>query len=250
MLADFRGKLALVTGGAQGIGRETCLALAEWGADFISADVVYEGADAVAKEGIARGVKAEGRLLDVSHIEGINSFVNDLVDRYGKLDILVNCAGIAPTTALLDIDEAHWERVFSVNLKGTFFISQAVLSHMIETKTAGCIVNVASIAGDIGGKATSADYSITKGAIITLTKVLARYSGPHGIRVNAVSPGLVDTAMTIDWPREVKEEQLKNIPLQRMAGPREIATAIRFLASEQASFINGQTIRVNGGAYM
>jgi 3-oxoacyl-[acyl-carrier protein] reductase len=242
----LKDKLAFVTGGARGIGRETCLALAEWGADLVVSDIDAAGAEATAKEASAKGVKAEGLKLDVSSVSEIQKTLKEVAKKYGRIDIIVNSAGIGPTTPVLDIDEEHWNRVMDINIKGTFFVCQEAIRIMLEKQIPGRIVNLASMAGESGGRAISADYSVTKGGVIALTKTLARHFGAYNILVNAVAPGVIETEMTKEW----RAKSLKEIPMKRFGDPREVATVIRFLVSDDASYVNGEVVRINGGQYL
>jgi 3-oxoacyl-[acyl-carrier protein] reductase len=245
---DLEGKVALITGGAQGIGKVTALLLAEKGADVAVSDVNREGAEETAKEIERlgrRGLALEG---DVSKPEDAEQIVDTTVEQLGGIDILVNNAGITRDGLLLRMTEEDWDAVLNVNLKGTFNCSKAAIKHMIKRKS-GRIVNIASVVGEMGN-AGQANYAASKAGIIGLTKSIAREYAQRGINVNAVAPGYIQTPMTEGLPDKVKEELKAQIPMARLGTALDVGNAIYFLVSDASSYITGQVLNVNGGIYM
>jgi 3-oxoacyl-[acyl-carrier protein] reductase len=244
------GKTALVTGAQQGIGRAIALALAQAGADV----AVNYLDDRAAAEGVAAEVKGAGRRAvviqgDVSRAAEARAMVEAAVARLGALDVLVNNAGVFPRSEFLELTEEQWDHVLGVNLKGGFLCAQAAARAMVAGGRRGAIVNISSSA--IRGDARGVHYSASKAGVLGMTRAMALALAPHGIRVNAIAPGLTDTAQ----PRYGNtEEQIaaraREIPLGRMAQPDEIARVVVFLASEAAGWITGELIHVNGGLYM
>ena len=186
---------------------------------------------------------------DISDPAFSRSCVERILQETGRLDVLVNNAGICPRTPLLQITADEWKKVLDVNLTSTFLLSQVCMEVMVRQKS-GCIVNLSSLAGKVGGIAVGAHYSASKAAIGCLTKTFARYGAPHGVRVNAVAPGVINTEMTIAAPAEDQAALRKSIPLGRFGQAGEVADAILFLASHAAAYITGTTLDVNGGLLM
>lgn len=242
----FEGKVALVTGAANGIGKNTALALGNAGAKVVAADVRADGAEATAREIAAAGREAVGIAVDVADRRRVQSMVDRTIATFGQIDILVNCAGICQVVPFLDLREDQWDIMMDVNLKGTFLVSQAVLREMIKRRE-GKIVNIASLAGEVGGVVVGAHYAASKAGVISLIKSLAKVAAPYGITANAVSPGPVETDMIRDWTPEAKSKFKADTPLGRFATPEDITGAIMFLVSDAASYITGQVLRVNGG---
>jgi len=244
------GKVALITGAQQGIGRGMALAFARDGADI---GINYlddpKGAERVAAEVRKAGRRAALVAGDVSSVKQIDEMVRQVVQTLGGLDVLVNNAGVYPRVAMLEMREEDWDLLLDVNLKGTFFCAQAAARAMVAAKRRGAIINLASRA--IQGAVRGVHYSASKGGVVAMTRAMALELAPHGIRVNAVAPGLTDTAQ----PRYGhSEEELatmaRAVPLGRMAQPDDIASVAVFLASDEARYITGQTVHVNGGSYM
>jgi len=246
---SFEGKCAIVTGGSRGIGRAIVETLAQRGARVIIADRQDELAAATAAEvAAATGQEVSALHVDVADHLSARDLAEKALARLGRLDILVNNAGITRDTLLLRMDEADWDQVVDINLKGAFNCSKAVLRQMMKQRS-GRIVNIASVSG-IAGQAGQANYSASKAGLIGFTKALAREVGSRGITVNAVAPGFVPTALTVDLPAELKEASLKGIPLGRWGTPQEIAYAVAFLASDEAAYITGHVLSVDGGMVM
>jgi 3-oxoacyl-[acyl-carrier protein] reductase len=242
------GRVALVTGAGRGIGREVALKLATEGADVAVADLTLEGAEHVAKEIEALGVKALALKVDVSNPESALQMVTGTVEGLGKLDILVNNAGITKDKLMLRMDESDWDSVLSVNLKGAFNCSKAALRVMAKARY-GRIINIASIVG-ITGNAGQANYSASKAGLIGLTKTTAREFASRTITCNAIAPGFIDTAMTRAMPEKARDALISQIPLARLGSSDDVAEGVLFLASEKASYITGHVLSINGGMYM
>jgi 3-oxoacyl-[acyl-carrier protein] reductase len=247
-MMDLEGKVALVTGGAQGIGKVTALHLASKGADVAVSDINIEGALKTAEEiedlG-RRGLALEG---DVSNPADAEVIVAKTVERLGGIDILVNNAGITRDKLLLRMTEGDWDAVLNVNLKGTFNCTKAAVKHMVKRK-GGRVVNIASVVGEMGN-AGQANYAASKAGIIGLTKSVAREYAQRGINVNAIAPGYIETPMTEALSEKVKEELKAQIPMARLGTPSDVANAVYFLVSDASSYITGHVLNVNGGIYM
>ena len=243
------GKVAIVTGAGRGIGRAIALALTREGADVIVNDVDPPSAEATANEARTMGRRALSIVADVSKKEEVIKMVETAIKAFGKIDILVNNAGIFSSIPLEDMTEENWDKTLKINLKSVFLCSQAAMKFM-KLQKSGKIVNIASLAGKVGGIVAGADYAASKAGVLCLTKSLAKQLAPYGINVNAVAPAWIETDMMKDWPKETKEAVLKQIPLGRFGKPEEVAEAVVFLVSEGASFITGATIDINGGILM
>ncbi|MFA4984061.1 MAG: 3-oxoacyl-[acyl-carrier-protein] reductase [Candidatus Omnitrophota bacterium] len=244
----LKDKLALVTGGAQGIGRDIALLFAKEGADVVIGDVNLAKAEATQKEIEALGRRSLAVELDVTAYSKVGEAINKILDKFTKIDILVNNAGITKDNLLLRMNESDWDAVIQVNLKGTFNCTKAVSRPMIKQRS-GRIVNIASIIGIIGNPG-QANYSASKAGIIALTKTTAKELASRNITANAVAPGFIQTEMTARLPEELKQKMLAVIPLARFGAPLDVARVCLFLASEEAGYITGQTIVVDGGMVM
>jgi 3-oxoacyl-[acyl-carrier protein] reductase len=242
------GKVAIVTGAAQGIGRSIAEALASAGADIAIADMdpgrAQETTDAVRK----LGRRVLNLKVNVAEWNDVKDMTDRVVKEWGKIDILVNNAGITRDGLLLRMKEEDWSLVLQVNLNGTFNCTKAVMQVMAKQRY-GRIVNIASIVG-VMGNAGQANYAASKAAVIGFTKTVAREYAGRQVTVNAVAPGFIDTAMTQGLPGDVKEALLKQIPLGRLGLPLDVAAAVRFLVSDEAGYITGQVVHVNGGMLM
>lgn len=244
----LKGKVAIVTGSSRGIGKAISLEFARQGADV----VVNAHRDIKAMFETAEEIRSLGResipiVADVSNSKDVNNLVNETVKEFGKIDILVNNAGIMKSTPIEELSEDDWDNVMNVNLKGAFLCSKHVGKQMIKQKK-GVIVNIASIAGFVPEVFAGA-YSPSKAALISLTYLLALEWAKHNIRVNAICPGPVETAMTnAEWPGRKREARIKAIPLKRFGKPEEVAKAAVFLASEDSSYITGHALVIDGGS--
>ncbi len=244
----LKDKVALVTGGARGIGKAIALAFAKEGANVVIGDVNVADAQNSCLEIEGLGVKTLALQLDVTDYVKVEEAVNKILDKFGKVDILVNNAGITKDNLLLRMNAAEWDAVLGVNLKGSFNCLKAVSRPMIKARF-GKIVNIASIVGIIGNPG-QANYSASKGGLIALTKTAAKELASRNINVNAVAPGFIQTEMTAKLSEEVKEKMKAVIPFDKFGLPEDVAAACLFLASEDSSYITGQTIVVDGGMVM
>lgn len=247
---ELTGKVALVTGARRGMGKSHALALAAQGAAVAVTDISLEECQQVANEIIAKGGKAAAFKLDVTNIGEIDSVFTEAVNKFGRLDMLVNNAGIYQPKPFLEMSEADWERTISINLKGEFFCAQRAAKEMAKNGW-GRIVNIASIAsGGVGvGIAGGSHYTASKGGIIGMTETLAIELAPLGINVNAIAPGAIDTPMmaTSEMSKEEIDALLAGIPLKRVGKPEEVSAAVVFLSSDEASYVTGSTVYVDGG---
>lgn len=243
------GKVAVVTGGSRGIGRACAEALAAQGAHVV---VTYvRGADEAAKVVAAiqeKGGKAEAIGFDVADMKAAEDAMGDVAKRLGRLDVLVANAGIAIDGLLLRVKEEDFDRVFDVNVKGALACARGAIKSMMRARK-GRVVFLSSVVGEMGN-AGQAVYAASKAALLGLTKTLAREYASRNVTVNAITPGFIDTDMTTSIQGEAKEGMLKAIPLGRTGRPEEIAAAVVFLSSDEASYITGETLRVNGGMWM
>ncbi|WP_297861999.1 3-oxoacyl-[acyl-carrier-protein] reductase [uncultured Acidaminococcus sp.] len=243
------GKVALVTGGSRGIGRAIALTLAEHGADVA---INYAGNTAAAEE-VKTAIEGMGRRAilvqgSVADTDGVQAIVNQVVKELGRLDILINNAGITRDGLLMRMKEADWDAVLETNLKGVYNCSKAVMRTMMKQKS-GRIVNMASVVGEMGN-AGQANYAAAKAGVIGFTKSLAKEVASRGITVNAVAPGFIATDMTSVLTDEQKAEMARTIPLGRAGQPQDVANAVLFLVSEEAAYITGQVLNVDGGMVM
>jgi len=242
------GHVAIVTGAAQGIGKAIATVLAKRKAAVLVSDRLFEKAEQTAAELIANGAVAAACEVDVASADAVHAMVERVLSLWGRLDVLVNNAGITRDGLILRMKEDDWNTVLSVNLKGTFHTIKAVLPVMSKQRR-GRIINISSVVGAMGN-AGQANYAASKAAVVGLTKTAAREYASRGITVNAVAPGFIDTAMTASLPAAVRESLLKQIPVGRFGVAEDVAHAVAFLASEEAAYITGQVIHVNGGMYM
>jgi NAD(P)-dependent dehydrogenase (short-subunit alcohol dehydrogenase family) len=247
----FSGKVALVTGAGRGMGRAVALAFAREGAKVAVNDIVEEAADAVGREVLQLGADVIVLVTDVSQSSEASRMVEQTVSRFGRVDVLVNNAGIARTTSPLeDISDEEWFLVLAVNLSGVFYCTRAVLPHM-KKQLSGKIVNISSSAGRSVSTFAGAHYTASKAGVLGLTRHCARETAPFNINVNAVAPGTIETEMLYEHAsRERIEAEAKRIPLRRLGSSEDEAHLVLFLASEEASFITGATVDINGGELM
>jgi 3-oxoacyl-[acyl-carrier protein] reductase len=243
------GKIALVTGGSRGIGRACCEALAEQGATVIVNYVKGEDAARAVAEAIsAKGGKAEIAAFDVARTEETEKAIEALIKKHGKIDILVANAGIAIDGLLLRLSDEHIDKLFGVNVRGAITSAKACIRSMMRTK-AGRVIFLSSVVGEMGN-AGQTGYAMTKSALLGAAKSIAREYASRNITVNAIAPGFIDTDMTQGLTDANKEAMLKAVPLGRTGTAREIAAACVYLASDEAAYVTGQVLRVNGGMYV
>ncbi len=247
-MAGVTGRVALITGASQGIGRACALALAEAGANVALAARNEEKLASVVKEAEAKGVQAAAFRMDVADEDSVKAAVKSAIGQFGKIDILVNNAGITKDTLLMRMKRADWDSVIQTNLSGAYFCTQAVISSMLKQRW-GRVVNISSVFGQMG-QAGQANYAASKAGLIGFTMAMAREVASRNITVNAVAPGYIETAMTEALPEELKSKVNEMIPLGRAGTDMEVAHAVRFLASEEASYITGHVLSVNGGMLM
>jgi 3-oxoacyl-[acyl-carrier protein] reductase len=246
---DFKEKVVLVTGGSRGIGRACALAFARRGASVV---ISYAGNEAAANETLKlveqAGGKGKAVRFDVADTQACSGAVEAVVKEQGRLDVLVNNAGVAVDGLVMRLKDEDWDKQLDTNLKGAFALIRAASRPMMKQR-AGAIINLTSVVGEMGN-AGQAAYSASKAGLIGLTKSIARELASRNIRVNAVSPGFIDTDMTAGIPEEARKKLLDAIPLARLGAVDDIANAVVFLASDQALYITGEVLKVNGGMYM
>lgn len=248
MNIDLTGKVAIVTGAARGIGAEIVNVLSKAGASVIAADIQTEQIlhNIVEIKGIGNdNIDISPVVTDVTNLESIQNCIQFTKEKYGKLDILINNAGIGVRAGFEELTLEEWDQTLNTNLRSVMFFSKESFP-LLKQSEAGRIINISSLAGRVGGIHSRSDYVASKTGVIGLTKNLAGHAAPHGITVNAIAPGVIQTPMTEGYP----EESISKIPLGRIGQPIDIANAALFLASDLASFITGVTIDVNGGMYM
>jgi NAD(P)-dependent dehydrogenase (short-subunit alcohol dehydrogenase family) len=246
---DLSGKIAVVTGAGRGLGAAIADVLADRGAHVIVNDRTLEPATEAVEKIRGRGGSASPIAFDVADTTQVEDAFRQLLADHGRVDILINNAGIGDFISFPEISSEKWDRMINIHLKGSFNCCQAVLAAM-KAKEYGKIVNVSSVAGKRGDFSGNAHYTAAKAGIIGLTKSLARYAAPFGINVNAIAPGLVATDLTDEMSPEWKATTIAHIPAGRLGQPEEIARATAFLVSDDASYIFGETLSVNGGSYM
>ncbi|MGM0568045.1 MAG: 3-oxoacyl-[acyl-carrier-protein] reductase [Elusimicrobiota bacterium] len=237
-------EIAVVTGGAMGIGKAISRRLKSSGKEIVIIDISKEQAEAAARE-----LEGSYYLCDVRDSEQVAAAVKEIIEKHGKIDILVNNAGITSDALLMRMKDGDWDRVIDINLKGVFNFTREVLRKSMLKNRKGSIINIASIVGIIGNPG-QANYSASKAGVIALSKTAAKEGASRGVRVNAVAPGFIETRMTEKLSGSVKKDFLKNIPLNRMGTGDEVADAVEFLASDKASYITGQVLKVDGGMVM
>jgi NAD(P)-dependent dehydrogenase (short-subunit alcohol dehydrogenase family) len=246
---DLSGKIAVVTGAGRGLGKAIADVLAGRGAHVVLNDRTLEPAEVAAKSLRARGESASAIAFDVAEPSQVEDALQKIRGVHGRVDILINNAGIGDFVSFPEISPDKWDRMLNIHLKGSFNCCQAVLAGMKDQKY-GKIVNVSSVAGKRGDFIGNAHYTAAKAGIIGLTRSLALYAAPFGINVNAIAPGLVATELSEEMSSEMKATTISRIPAGRLGRPEEIARATAFLVSEDASYIFGETLSVNGGSYM
>ncbi len=245
-MENLKGKTAIITGAARGIGRQIAISFAKEGADVAFTDLkIDENIQSLEKELAAIGVKGKGYASDASNYTQTDEVVEQIVKDFGKVDILINNAGITRDTLLMRMDEETWDLVIKVNLKSVFNFTKAVQKTMLKQRS-GSIVNMSSVVG-VSGNAGQSNYSASKAGIIGFTKSIAKELGSRGIRCNAIAPGFIITDMTAKLSEEVREEWIKGIPLRRGGTPEDVAKACIFLGSDLSEYVSGQVLNVCGG---
>ena len=244
----LQGKVALITGGAQGIGRSIANLFAREGANITLCDVNEVGVKAAADEiAVQFKVQTLGVKTDVTQIVDCEALAKAILDKFGKIDVLVNNAGITKDNLVIRMSDEEWDRVLAVNLKGSFNCTKAVARFMLKARS-GRMINICSVVGQMGN-AGQANYSASKGGLIALSKTCAREFASRNVLVNAIAPGFIKTAMTDKLNDEQKKALSALSPLERLGTPEDVAGAALFLASDESSYITGQVIAVNGGMY-
>jgi 3-oxoacyl-[acyl-carrier protein] reductase len=241
-------KVAIITGGGQGIGRSIVLELAEIGVDVVAADINIEAAESAAAEAAAAGINALAIEVNVADADNVNAMVEKTLEKYGRVDFLVNNAGITRDGLMMRMGDDAWKAVIDINLTGTYLCSKAVIRTMMKQRS-GRIVNISSVVGAMGN-AGQTNYAASKAGVVGMTKALAREVAARGINVNAVAPGFIQTAMTDALPEKARDELVGLIPNGRLGLPEDVSAAVKFLLSDDASYITGQVLHVNGGMYM
>jgi 3-oxoacyl-[acyl-carrier protein] reductase len=247
-MSNLQGHVAFVTGASQGIGRACALMLAEAGAQVACAARSEDKLKSVVDEITGKGGQAAAFKMDVASEDEVKAAIKAAISQFGKVDILVNNAGITRDTLAMRMKRADWDDVMNTNLTGPFLAAQAVMSPMLKQRW-GRIINISSIFGQMG-QIGQANYAASKAGLIGMTKALARELASRNITVNAVAPGWIETAMTADLAADLREQVIKMVPLGRPGSDMDVAHAVKFLASDEAAYITGQVINVNGGMYM
>lgn len=247
-MSDFKGKNVIVTGASRGIGFAIAQAFAQAGANVAICATRQDALTQAADQLALYGGKVYTQVVNISQAQACEDFVKNTVEAFGSLDILVNNAGITKDNLTVRMSEQDWDDVININLKGTFLMSKAALKVMFKKRT-GSIVNISSVVGEMGNPG-QANYVASKAGIEGLTRTLAKEFGGRNVRINAVAPGFVQTAMTDALPEDVKTHALEAIALKRFASAQDITRAVLFLAGEDASYITGHVLAVNGGLYM
>jgi 3-oxoacyl-[acyl-carrier protein] reductase len=245
---ELSGKVAVVTGAARGIGREITDRLAAAGAALALLDVVDDTVTRAAGEVAARGTVARGYACDVSSYPAVESVAARVAADFGRVDILVNNAGITRDRLLVRMTPEDWGQVIAVNLTGAFNVTKALGPVMLKQRS-GCVVNIASVVGQVGN-AGQVNYAASKAGLIGMTKSLAKEFAPRGVRVNAVAPGFIRTAMTDALPEETRAQMIQAVPLGRMGETKDVADVVMFLVSDLASYLTGQVVNCDGGLVM
>jgi 3-oxoacyl-[acyl-carrier protein] reductase len=248
-MSQLDDKVAVITGGAQGIGRAIAELFARRGAHIVIADINLEKAEATAQAiAASTGRRAIAVKTNVADSASAQAMADRAIEEFGRIDLLINNAGTTRDNLIMRMSDAEWDLVLGINLKGAFNCSKAVVRSMMKQRS-GRIVNISSVSG-LAGQAGQTNYSSSKAGLIGLTKALAREVGSRGITVNAVAPGFVPTDLTSDILGKMKDEAIKMTPLGRLASVEDIAYAVGFLVSDEASFITGQVLSVDGGMVM
>lgn len=241
---DLKDAVVIVTGSGQGIGRAIAEQFADQGSKIVITDINAETAAKTAQEIAAKGVETHSAVCDVSKMDQVTALMDEVFDKWGKIDVLVNNAGITKDGMFLRMKPDQWQSVIDINLTGTYNCTFAAVAKMRKEKK-GAIINISSVAAM--GNPGQANYSASKAGVIGFTKAIGKELAPMGIRTNSVAPGFIDTAMTDAIPDKIKEQMIANIPMRRVGQPEDIGMAILFLASNQSRYISGEVLNVNGG---
>lgn len=244
----MKDRVIVITGAARGIGFSIAEVFGREGGNIIILDLFQDGVDLAVSQLKQNGYKADGFAVNVTDSASMEMVVNSIVEKYQKIDVLINNAGITKDNLILRMKEEEWDAVLAVNLKGAFICTQKISRHMLKQKS-GSIINMASVIG-LMGNAGQANYAASKGGLIAFTKSCAKEFASRQIRVNAIAPGFIQTEMTHQLTAEVVAKYAEAIPLNRMGSPEDVANACLFLASKEAEYITGQTIQVDGGLIM
>jgi len=250
MTASLESRVALVTGAGTGIGKAIAQTFAQNGAAVVLVDIDLESAEKSAREIDGRGGGALAVSCDVADPIQVHQAIQATIDQFKCLHILVNNAGISPIRPFEQISLEEWNRVMAVNLTGPFLLCQAALPHLRQAGSKGRIINIGSLAGQTGGITVGAHYAASKGGLMVLTRQLAKILAPDRVTANNISPGTTDTALTQAWGDETLQSLMRQIPLGRLGQPEDVASLALFLASDDAGFITGATINVNGGMFV
>lgn len=245
---SLSGKVSLITGASQGIGESIAFELSRDGAEVVLIDIQKDKLEDVADRIKQEGGNATAYRIDISQLREVSDVIATIIQNHTKIDHVVNNAGITRDGLLMRMREEEWDAVLSVNLKGVFNLSKAIIRHMISNKY-GRIVNISSVVG-LMGNVGQTNYAASKAGVIGFTKSLAREVAARGITVNAVAPGFIATAMTESLPEGIKESFVNIIPMKKFGDPKDVAHAVKFLLSDEAAYITGQVINVNGGMLM
>ncbi|MBC8214533.1 MAG: 3-oxoacyl-[acyl-carrier-protein] reductase [Candidatus Marinimicrobia bacterium] len=248
MLNNLENKIAIITGSARGIGFSIAETFADSGATVVILDLFQDAVDEAVTNLTSNGKSAYGYAVDVTDSENVDSIFKEIHQKFGKIDILINNAGITKDGLIMKMKESDWDAVLNVNLKGTFICTQIISRYMLRQRE-GVILNIASVIG-IMGNAGQSNYAASKGGVIAFTKSSAKEFASRNIRVNAIAPGFIETEMTAKLPEDVINKYKTVIPLKKLGSTKDVANLLLFLASEQASYITGQTINVDGGMIM
>jgi 3-oxoacyl-[acyl-carrier protein] reductase len=245
----LKDKVSIVTGGGQGIGKATALEFAKEGAKLVLCDVMEDAVNAVCQEIRDMGGEAIAVTTDVTKSADVDNVVKQALDKFGRIDCLINNAGITADSTLLKMTEDQWDKVIAVNLKGVYLFGQAVAKVMAEQEGGGCIISASSVVG-LYGNFGQTNYAATKWGVIGMTKTWAKELGKKGVRANAVAPGFIATDMVKKMPEKVLDKLTAMSPLKRIGQPIDVANVYKFLASDEASFITGAVISVDGGVVL
>jgi len=248
MSLPLQNKIALVTGASRGIGAAIAIELAKKGALVIGTATSEKGIKAIEQTFKLNNLGGVGMVLDVNINESVSGLIKNIIESHGEINILVNNAGVTKDALLVRMKDDDWDTVISTNLKSIYKLSQGVIKSMMKNRY-GRIINITSVVGFMGN-AGQTNYAATKSGISGFTKSLAQETGSRGITVNCVAPGFIDTDMTRDLTEEQRNQLLEHIPLSKLGNPKDVANAVLFLASDEASYITGETIHVNGGMLM